>query len=141
MIDALISVMLTVTDSHVEPGAVPIIVTIKNITKSDVVIAKRFSVMPRSGDLEFVVMHDGKKLPFRLRVRLPPMKVSHFVVLKPEETISHQLVLKKEYDFSKPGTYEMKVIYRIAELPAGFHLPKAPLVQRDTVSEKIIFNK
>jgi hypothetical protein len=139
MIDALISVMLTVPESHVEAGSLPVIITIKNVSKSDVVVAKRFAVMPRSGDLEFVISHDGKKLPYRLRVRLPPMKAGHFVVLKPDETLTHKFSLQKEYDFTKPGTYEMQVIYRIPEFPEGFVLPKAKPAKSDVISPKIIF--
>jgi hypothetical protein len=139
MIDALISVILTVSDAQIEAGSVPVSITITNISKSDVLVANRFAVMPRMGDLEFIVTKDNQQLPFRLRVRLAPMMSENMVVLKASECITHSLTLKKEYDFSKPGIYEMYVIYRVAETPVGFQVPKIPIASEGVASPKISF--
>jgi hypothetical protein len=138
-INSVLSISVTAPERTLAPGSVPVTLTVTNISKTDVLIANRFGVMPRAGDLEFNIFYDQKKLPFRLRVRLPPMKRENFVVLKSKESIEHKVILDKEYDFSKPGSYQMQVVYRIAEVPEEFKSAMPPLAKTETVSPMLNF--
>ena len=94
---------------------------LENLGEDRCYVNTRFAVAPVAGDVRLCVKRSGQggdqELPFQLRVRLPQLKNSDFLLLGPGEQVVAGYRLLRGFRLDQPGTYEVQADYVSGKVP------------------------
>lgn len=91
---------------------------VTNNDPNPVFVNNRFAVAPVVGDIHVAVTGpDGNAIPFKFRVRVPPLGLAEFVELESGKSLTSQYLLSRGYALKQPGEYKVTATYTNKTVP------------------------
>lgn len=91
---------------------------VTNNDPESVFVNNRFAVAPVVGDVHLLVTApDGSVLPFKFRVRVPPLGLKEFVELEPGKSLVSEYPLSRGYALKQRGKYKVTATYTNKLIP------------------------